>query len=141
MAARHVGCGPVTPGDLAPADRPETLPVPRARGGARAGRRASQAQLEAGSTLRDLREQVADLAVALTLQECGGNVRAAAARLGVTDRALHLRRAQNRNGSSGRAEFLSQLTVEVGQLVPHDVVRARLSPAARVLLTTLLKNK
>jgi len=96
VAARHVGCGPLTPGDLAPGDRPETLPVPRA-GPAPGLADAVQAQLEAGLTLRDLRERVADLAVALTLQECSGNVRAAAARLGVTDRALHLRRAQNRN--------------------------------------------
>jgi hypothetical protein len=29
-----------------------------------------------------------------------GNVRAAAARLGVTDRALHLRRARNRTAST-----------------------------------------
>ena len=34
------------------------------------------------------------------LDESGGSVRAAAAQLGVTERALHLRRAQRRNGST-----------------------------------------
>jgi DNA-binding NtrC family response regulator len=50
-------------------------------------------------TLKDLREQVADLAVAEALEQSGGNVRAAAATLGITDRALHLRRAQQRGQS------------------------------------------
>ena len=58
------------------------------------------ARLREGCTLKDLREQVADAAVAAALDGTGGNVRAAAAaRLGVTDRALHLRRA-NRRGRS-----------------------------------------
>jgi transcriptional regulator with GAF, ATPase, and Fis domain len=116
VAARHVGSGPLTPGDLAPIDRPESVPTGSAgpdgmtRLDGTTGRDgmtgptladAVRAQLGAGLTLRDLRERVADLAVRLTLQECGGNVRAAAARLGVTDRALHLRRAQNRNEPTG----------------------------------------
>ena len=54
------------------------------------------ARLREGCTLKDLREQVADAAVAAALDGTGGNVRAAAARLGVTDRALHLRRANRR---------------------------------------------
>lgn len=64
---------------------------------------AVRAAVCAGASLKGLREQVADLAVDAALDEAGGSVRAAAARLGVTERALHLRRAQRRNGSSGDA--------------------------------------
>jgi len=61
---------------------------------------AVRAAVCAGASLKGLREQVADLAVDAALDESGGSVRAAAARLAVTERALHLRRAQRRNGSS-----------------------------------------
>ena len=57
---------------------------------------AVRAAVGTGVSLKGLREQVADLAVDAALEESGGNVRAAAARLGVTERALHLRRAQRR---------------------------------------------
>jgi transcriptional regulator with GAF, ATPase, and Fis domain len=108
VAARHVGVGPITPGDLPPADRPPPLaavpplpPVPpRGDGGALATLAESvRAGLRQGMTLKELREEVADLAVAAALEQSGGNVRAAAAKLGVTDRALHLRRAQSRVAS------------------------------------------
>lgn len=112
VAARHVGPGPVTPGDLPPADRPPT-PGPyvsrlgqRTLDGATDGSAATfaecvRSQLRQGKTLKELRECVAEVAVAAALDESGGNVRAAAVRLGITDRALHLRRAQQRD-SDGR---------------------------------------
>jgi DNA-binding NtrC family response regulator len=109
VAARYVGPGPVTPGDLPPDDRPavpEPAAVPEPTVEAPAGNGMTPvpaawiaARLREGGTLKDLREQVADAAVAAALDGTGGNVRAAAARLGVTDRALHLRRA-NRRGRS-----------------------------------------
>jgi DNA-binding NtrC family response regulator len=101
VAARHVGAGPVTPGDLPPADRPGGHPRDgeadprRHEDGARLTH-AIRAELRAGRTLKDLREHVAEVAVAAALEDSGGNVRAAASRLGVTERALHLRRAQRR---------------------------------------------
>jgi transcriptional regulator with GAF, ATPase, and Fis domain len=119
VAARHVGPGPVTPGDLPPADRPVPVPTgfvpfrpaapvssvpPEPDDGAAPQQpgleEAVRAAVGAGASLKGLREQVADLAVDAALDESGGSVRAAAARLGVTERALHLRRAQRRNGSS-----------------------------------------
>jgi transcriptional regulator with GAF, ATPase, and Fis domain len=99
VAARHVGPGPLTPGDFPPADRPPPpltpplTPVPRTGNGMAESVRIG---LRQGMTLRELREHVADLAVTAALEESGGNVRAAATKLGVTDRALHLRRAQRR---------------------------------------------
>jgi transcriptional regulator with GAF, ATPase, and Fis domain len=98
VAARHVGPGPVTPGDLPADDRP---PLPEREQAPTDGHSAALAEsvrehLRDGMTLKELREHVADLAVAAALEESGGNVRVAAALLGVTDRALHLRRAQRR---------------------------------------------
>jgi transcriptional regulator with GAF, ATPase, and Fis domain len=118
VAARHVGPGPITPGDLPDADRP--LPVGlgpvagfvprkgamtacsgrcRADGGGPTPPDLSvavRAALRTGTSLKLLREQVANLAVDMALEESGGSVRVAAAQLGVTQRALHLRRAQRR---------------------------------------------
>ncbi len=101
VAARHVGPGPITPGDLPPGDRP-AHPVSRTID---CGSFAElvRAQLRQGRTLKELREHVADVAVSTALDEAGGNVRAAAARLGITDRALHLRRAQRRGPASAAA--------------------------------------
>ncbi len=101
VAARHVGLGPVTPGDLPPDDRPM-----KALGEVSDSDRmpslsdAVRAVVDDGMTLRELREYVAELAMAAALASSDGNVRAAAAQLGVTDRALHLRRARNRAGAT-----------------------------------------
>jgi transcriptional regulator with GAF, ATPase, and Fis domain len=102
VAARHVGPAPITPGDLPPDDRPF-----RTAGGDEdvdgqppSLSDAVRAVIERGMTLRELRERVAELAMTAALAASDGNVRAAAARLGVTDRALHLRRARNRAGST-----------------------------------------
>ncbi|MCS7477771.1 sigma-54-dependent transcriptional regulator [Umezawaea endophytica] len=102
VAARHVGPGPVTPGDLPPADRPDRAgPAVSAepdedRDLGTLLARVVRVHLAAGTNLRDLRERVAEVAVDAALSEAGGNVRAAAVRLGVTDRALHHRLAEAR---------------------------------------------
>jgi transcriptional regulator with GAF, ATPase, and Fis domain len=101
VAARHVGPGPVTPGDLPPGDRP-AHPVSRTVDYSSFAE-LIRAQLRQGKTLKELREHVADVAVSTALEEAGGSVRAAAARLGITDRALHLRRAQRRGPASAAA--------------------------------------
>lgn len=107
VATRHVGNGPITPGDLPPEDRPRTPDDTSGAAGSAvedvdgdrnsAQERFSKAvreQVRNGVSLKELREQVAEMAVAAALDNCGGNVRAAATQLGVTDRALHLRLAQ-----------------------------------------------
>lgn len=99
VSARHVGPGPVTPGDLPPEDRPAR---------SASGREASpigltsaltdgvRAAVAGGTTLLELKEMVSEMAMTAALAASDGNVRAAAAQLGVTDRALHKRRARNR---------------------------------------------
>jgi transcriptional regulator with GAF, ATPase, and Fis domain len=104
VATRHVGVGPVTPGDLPPADRPSAVgPSAGLRAVSSAAERLDAAvrdRVREGGALKELRERVADIAVAAALDEFDGNVRAAAARLGVTDRALHLRLAHHRAASA-----------------------------------------
>jgi transcriptional regulator with GAF, ATPase, and Fis domain len=124
VSNRHVGPGPVTAGDLPEEERP--LPG-RPTGGSRphqgdvpgSGLAAGsdpdpaavpQAEQEPdwenparraiarGSSLRELREAAADAAVRVAIEDAGGNLRRAAATLGVTDRALQLRRAERRDG-------------------------------------------
>ncbi|WP_433612651.1 sigma-54-dependent transcriptional regulator [Prescottella agglutinans] len=111
VASRHVGPGPITPGDLPPADRPgrgprmDSEPDIGARDGSASASAddlasAVRAALRRGATLRGLRDEISDIAVDVALEASGGNVRAAATALGVTDRALQLRRARARKGSS-----------------------------------------
>jgi transcriptional regulator with GAF, ATPase, and Fis domain len=94
---RHVGPGPVTLGDLPPEERPPTgprreepQPAADAGGGFEGPVRAALAR---GQGLREITHEVGDTAVRLALEATAGNVRRAAERLGVTDRALQMRRA------------------------------------------------
>jgi transcriptional regulator with GAF, ATPase, and Fis domain len=93
MALRHVGCGPLTVGDL-PDDERADARTPRNLddGLAEAVRR----RLDDGATLKEISAAAAEVAVELALADEAGNVTRAARRLGVTPRALQLRRAQRR---------------------------------------------
>ncbi len=91
IAARHSGRGPITPGDVPPSERPARSPVRHEQA------RESLAQgvrhcLQVGITLPDLKSTVGDLAVDMALSDSGGNAHEAAALLGVTDRAIQLRK-------------------------------------------------
>jgi transcriptional regulator with GAF, ATPase, and Fis domain len=104
VAARHVGAGSITPGDLPPQDRPavadhDDIDNPISLCGQTLSDAVRQA-VAAGTTLRQLREEVTQLAVDAALADSGGVVRSAAQALGLTDRALQLRRANNRKAAS-----------------------------------------
>ena len=91
VSNRHVGPGPISAGDVPEEERPKGTepagwlpfdldePVRRA--------------IACGKGLQQVREAAADAAVRVALEEAAGNLHAAAARLGVSDRALQLRRA------------------------------------------------
>ncbi len=98
VASRHVGPGPVTPGDLPPNDRP-LPPDGTTEDWAPTLMDAIRHQLRQGRTLKEMRDLVGDLAVTAAVEDSGGSIRAAAQRLGVTDRALQLRRAKGRTTS------------------------------------------
>lgn len=92
IAARHVGPGPITPGDIPDDERP-TEPVTDAGGLRRLFESAVEAALAAGVGYRGIRDSAADTAVRLAIRECGDDLQEAARRLGVTDRMLQKWRA------------------------------------------------
>jgi transcriptional regulator with GAF, ATPase, and Fis domain len=87
ISYRHVGPGPLTLGDIPEEERPpgdwsgDALDEPVRRALAR------------GATLKDIGRAASESAVRIALAEEHGNLRRAARRLGVTPRALQLRRA------------------------------------------------
>jgi transcriptional regulator with GAF, ATPase, and Fis domain len=95
IAGRHVGTGTITVGDVPPEERPA---LSRGEGGwadvtfEDAIRRA----LAKGATLRDISGRAADTAISIAVADEQFNLQRAARRLGVTDRALQLRRASRR---------------------------------------------
>jgi len=110
---RHVGPGPITAGDVPEEERPPAGPGGWATDegsgwDATALEAPVRRALDAGAGLREVREAAADAAVRVALAETGGNLRAAAARLGVTDRALQLRRAGWRAAPAADADAVAQ---------------------------------
>jgi transcriptional regulator with GAF, ATPase, and Fis domain len=91
MLARHVGAGPVTVGDIPEAERPtmETDAVWSAEAFEEQIRRA----LALGVGLKEISHAVTEAAIRVALADEGGNLQRAARKLGVTDRALQMRRA------------------------------------------------
>lgn len=90
VAARHSGEGPITPGDIPPSLRPHTLddatrPTPGLREAITSG-------LRSGMSLAQLKQAVGDLALEVALSQCDGNVHRASTLLGVSDRAVQMRR-------------------------------------------------
>ena len=100
---RHVGAGPITPGDLPPLERP-------ARGLAREDWRdegfthAIRRALRGGVGLKDIGRGATEAAIRIALREEDDNLQRAAQRLGVTDRALQMRRARPPRVEVPRAE-------------------------------------
>jgi transcriptional regulator with AAA-type ATPase domain len=91
IARRHVGSGPVTAGEVPPAERP-SIPIPDEWPDAEFEESIGRA-LATGVGLKDIGTIARETAVALALRDAGGNLQQAARTLGVTDRALQLRRA------------------------------------------------
>jgi transcriptional regulator with GAF, ATPase, and Fis domain len=96
MAWRHEGPGPISPGDVPIADRP-ALPAPSADSPDTALAMGVRRALDAGLTLKEISQRSIEIAIRLSCEEEGGNLQRAARRLGVTDRALQLRRAAARS--------------------------------------------
>lgn len=94
MSARHVGNGPLSVGDLLEDERPTDGAVADWRGPEfeRVIRRA----LYLGASLKEISQFASETAIRVAVGEEQGNLQRAARRLGVTDRALQLRRANHR---------------------------------------------
>lgn len=99
LHTRHVGSGPITIGDIPDDERgASTSPGENWTEGfsVTVGR-----ALSCGATLRDIGRAAQDAAIELALVEEGGSVKRASRRLGVSDRALQMRRSTARINSVG----------------------------------------
>lgn len=94
IMSRHVGPGPVTPGDIPENDRPEQDPEDRFDDHAleQAVRRA----LSRGAGLKEIGRAAEDIAIRIAVNEENGSLQRASKKLGVTDRALQIRRSSRR---------------------------------------------
>jgi transcriptional regulator with GAF, ATPase, and Fis domain len=96
----HVGPGPITAGDIPEEERPpgdEEFGDWRDEGLERAVRLA----VAAGVNLKEIERATGELAERIVLEEEDGNIQQAASRLGMTNRALHFRRAARRQNGNG----------------------------------------
>ena len=105
ISSRHVGPGPITVGDIPADERPEGGPT---RGCWRDGdfERSIRQAVAMGVGLKEISQAAADTAMRIAVNSENGNLQLAARQLGVTDRALQMRRAARRkhNGGSDRQD-------------------------------------
>jgi len=100
IAYRHVGPGPITFGDLG---RDHACDAPSGPWCDNGFQRSISKAVAMGIGLKEIGRIAEDLAVQLAISAENGSLQNAARRLGVTDRALQLRRASGRgaNGTNG----------------------------------------
>jgi transcriptional regulator with PAS, ATPase and Fis domain len=92
VQARHVGTGPITLGDLPREEMMDHAASAQAWCDEEFERAIHQAVCR-GVKLKELSQQATEIAVRMVVDQEAGNLQRAAKRLGVTDRALQLRRA------------------------------------------------
>ncbi|MGH9883042.1 MAG: hypothetical protein ACRD6N_16525, partial [Pyrinomonadaceae bacterium] len=64
---------------------------------------AIRSAIAAGVSLKEIKHTAGEFAERIVIEEEQGNLQRAATRLGVTDRALQMRRAARRHNGNGRA--------------------------------------
>jgi transcriptional regulator with GAF, ATPase, and Fis domain len=96
MLSRHVGDGPLTVGDLPSDERLTAVGCMRKGWHDDAFQCAIRRALAMGFGLKEINSQTAEVTIQTALADEDGNVRRAARRLGVTERALQMRRAAQR---------------------------------------------
>jgi transcriptional regulator with GAF, ATPase, and Fis domain len=95
LAHRHVGAGPITVGDLGQ-DAEEAMQADAVHWSTGAFQESIGKALSLGVGLKEIGRVAEDIAVSLAIRSEAGSLQQAARRLGVTDRALQLRRASQR---------------------------------------------
>jgi transcriptional regulator with GAF, ATPase, and Fis domain len=95
MVYRHVGPGPVTLGDIPEEDRPE-MDAAQESWRDSSFEQAIRRALAQGVGLKEIGRAAEDIAERIAIDEESGNLQRAALRLGVTDRALQIRRASRK---------------------------------------------
>jgi transcriptional regulator with GAF, ATPase, and Fis domain len=99
LHTRHVGTGPITAGDV-PDDERAICEAPAGSWNEDLAGPVRRA-LSHGATLRQIGRAAQDAAIQLVLSEEDGSVKRASRRLGVSDRALQMRRSASRLSSAG----------------------------------------
>jgi transcriptional regulator with GAF, ATPase, and Fis domain len=102
IASRHVGPGPITMGDIPPEERPaaEVWSVDWRDAAFESAIRRAVAR---GVGLREIGHAATETAISIAVSD-EGNLQRAARKLGVTDRALQMRRAARRQGPAADEE-------------------------------------
>jgi transcriptional regulator with GAF, ATPase, and Fis domain len=95
IAHRHVGTGPITPGDIPEGDRPLDGKLQRSWPNEQLEQSIADA-IASGTSLKEMSQRTIETAIRIAVQSERGNLQRAARRLGVTDRALQIRRAAGR---------------------------------------------
>jgi transcriptional regulator with GAF, ATPase, and Fis domain len=100
MAHRHVGPGSITAGDIPEEDRPSLGEWMRAWPNEQFDKTITEAIL-LGAGLKEITQITTETVIRIAVQSENGNLQRAASKLGVTDRALQLRKASGRIASLG----------------------------------------
>ena len=95
IAHRHVGPGPITVGDVPEDDRPLEGVSARDWPDENFEKTIANA-ITLGAGLKEIRQSTTEAAIRAAIQSENGNLQRAAKKLGVTDRALQLRRASSK---------------------------------------------
>lgn len=101
MAKRHVGHGPITIGDIPDDESPFAAQMMRRDWRDTGFQSAIRHALTLGVTLKQISNGATEVAIRVALEDEKGNLQQAARRLGVTDRALQMRRAAGRPREQG----------------------------------------
>lgn len=96
LAHRHVGEGSITIGDIPEEERARAASLMRSDWRDGDLQRSIRRALSQGLGLKDITAQTADAAIRMVLDDEDGNIRRAATKLRVTERALQMRRAAGR---------------------------------------------
>lgn len=101
LTYRHIGSGPITAGDIPEEDRPspESLQADWCN---KHFEYAIRQALSVGIGLKEIGRAAEETAVRIAVSNENGNLQRAAKRLGVTDRALQLRRASRRQNEQSQ---------------------------------------
>ena len=102
IVQHHVGPGVITVGDVPEDERPRCNDRLDTRN-EESMESAIRSAIAFGVSLKEIERTAGELAEKIVIEEEQGNLQRAAARLGVTDRALQMRRASRRSNGNGRA--------------------------------------
>jgi transcriptional regulator with GAF, ATPase, and Fis domain len=101
ISSRHVGPGPITVGDI-PADEISAEDEAGADWRNAEFDQTIRQALAKGAGLKEIGQAATDAALRIAMDEENGNLQVAARRLGVTDRALQMRRSARRRQNGGQ---------------------------------------